>query len=117
MSAAFKPRVYLEAGCPYSFKFLLFLAETGQTDRFEIVVCDPDAPDDHERIKRQLTQTTGRRTTFPTVEIAPGEDMSDSDALIAHFARERGIAEETLIALAFYLRSIYPQLLKLHEGH
>ena len=37
----FKPQAYLKDGCPYSFKYLLFMAEAGLLDRVDVVRCDP----------------------------------------------------------------------------
>lgn len=113
---SFKPRAYLKVGCPFSFKFLLFVSEARLLDRFEIIKCDPEA-ENYERIREQLAKGLGGKATFPTVEIAPGRYKSDSDALIEHFAREHGIPERELPALAFYRESIFPQLLQLHEQH
>ena len=35
-SAPFEPKAYLENGCPFSFKLLLFLAEAGMTPEVEL---------------------------------------------------------------------------------
>ena len=115
-AAPFKPMAYLKEGCPFSFKFLLFLAEAGLRDRFELIRCNPDAPD-FEAIKSRLQAGLGKSATFPTVEVAPGRYMSDSDALIEHYASEKDIDVAGLPALSFYAQTVFPQLLQLHEGH
>lgn len=112
----FKPTVYLREGCPFSFKFLLFLAESGLRDRFELIRCNPDAPE-FEAIKSRLQAGLHKSATFPTVEVAPGRYMSDSDALIRHYASDNGIEAARLPALSFYVETIFPQLQRLHEGH
>lgn len=115
-AAPFKPTAFLKEGCPFSFKFLLFLAETGLRDRFELIRCNPDAPE-FEAIRSRLQAGLHKPATFPTVEVAPGRYMSDSDALIAHYASSYGIEAARLPALSFYVQTIFPQLLQLHEGH
>lgn len=115
-SAPFKPTAYLREGCPFSFKFLLFLAEAGIRDQLELVRCNPHAPD-FQAIKSKLQAGLRKTPSFPTVEIEPGRYLSDSDALIEHYASENGIDVGKLPALSFYVQTILPQLQRLHEGH
>jgi hypothetical protein len=115
MSAApFKPKAYLKAGCPYSFKFLLFMVEAGLGERIEIIRCDPEDPQ-FEAIKAKLTAKLGKDASFPTVEVEPQRYESDSERLIEHFAAKNGVNADALTALAFYNETIFPQLVKLHE--
>lgn len=109
-----RARAYLKVGCPYSFKFLLFMSEARLLDRIEIVRCDPD-DDAFERIKAKLAAGLGKPATFPTVEIEPGRYMADSDRLIDYFAQQSSVAPAELAALSFYKESIFPQLEQLHE--
>lgn len=111
---SFKARAYLKVGCPYSFKFLLFVSEARLLERFDIVRCDPEQSD-FEEIKARLKRGTGKEATFPTVEIEPGKYKSDSSQLIDYYAREHGVAHDKLTALSFYEESIFPQLEEYHE--
>jgi len=111
-----KPKAYIQEGCPYSFKFLLFMAEAKLLDRVDIIYCDP-AGDEFEATKDMLSRATGKPATFPTVEVEPGRYLSDSDRLIAYFAAHYRVDQDTLPALEFYRRSIFPQLDELHRGH
>ena len=108
----FKPTLYVMEGCPYSFRFLLFLSEAQLLDGFDVVKCD-DRPE-CDAIKQTLEAAMGREPSFPVVEVAPGEYMSDSDRLIDHFARLNRIDRTGLPALVFYEDSIFPQLEALH---
>ena len=111
-----KPKAYLQEGCPYSFKFLLCMAEAKLLDRVDLIYCDP-ADGAFEGTKDMLSRATGKPATFPTVEVEPGRYLSDSDRLIAYFAARYQVDQHTLPALDFYRRSIFPQLDKLHSGH
>lgn len=106
-------KTYLRTDCPFSFKFLLFISEARVLDRFEIVRADPNSAE-FEQIKAKLEQATGKKATFPTVEIEPGIYKSDSDALIEHFAKKLNVDVSSLVALAFYKEGILPQLEELH---
>lgn len=110
----FKPKVYLKEGCPFSFKLLLFLAESGMTGQVEVIHCDPEAPE-FSAIRSRLEAGLRKPATFPTAEIAPDRYLSDSDALVEHFASQRHVDTNTLPALSFYRQTIFPQLLRLHE--
>jgi glutathione S-transferase len=110
----FKPKAYLKDGCPYSFKYLLFMSEAGLVDRIDVVRCDPDSAD-FDKTKDRLARATGREATFPTVEIEPGRYLSDSDQLIDHFARVHTVDPAALPALSFYKETVFPQLTALHE--
>jgi hypothetical protein len=108
-----RARAYLKVGCPYSFKFLLFMSEAKLLDRIDVVRCDPDDVN-FASIKEKLAKALGKDATFPTVEIEPGRYESDSDRLISHYAKKHGVVAENLVALSFYKDSIFPQLAELH---
>jgi glutathione S-transferase len=114
----FKPKAYIREGCPFSFKFWLFLVEAGLSPQFEVIRCNPDDPG-FEALKARLSAGLGKPASFPTVETGPGRYLSDSDALIAHYAREQGVDVSKLAALTFYKETIFPQLeaLHTHKGH
>ena len=107
------PTAYLLKTCPYSFKLLLFISEAGLHDQFEIVTLEPDSQA-MKGTKQKIEQATGKKASFPTVEIEPGVYKSDSDELIAHFSEKHSVDPASLIALSFYKESIFPQLQKMH---
>ena len=110
----FKPTAYIKDGCPFSFKFLVFAAETGLLDEIEIVRVrdgDPNA----DATKQRLSDKLGKPVSFPTVEIEPDRYMSDSDKLIEHFARRAELAVDELPVLSFYKQTIFPKLLEHHK--
>ena len=110
----FKARAYLKEGCPFSFKYLLFMTEAGLSDRIEVVRCDPSDPE-FNAVKAKLAAGLRKPASFPTVEIEPGLYESDSDVLIRRYARKNGVEASRLPALAFYTETILPQILDLHE--
>jgi hypothetical protein len=111
---SFKAKAYLKEGCPFSFKFYLFMVEAGLADQLEAIRCKPDTAE-FEQVKAKLAQGLGKPATFPTVEIEPGRYQADSDALIEHFAKKNGVKSEGLPALAFYEETILPQVVELHK--
>lgn len=114
MSEQFKAKAYVKEGCPFSCKFLVFMAEAGLLDEIAIVRCNPASPS-FEDEKYRLGTWLDKEVTFPVVELEPGQYKSDSDALIEHYARAHGIAADSLAVLSFYKETVLPQLQQLHE--
>ena len=112
--AEFKPKAYVKTTCPYSFKFRLFVTEAGLAERFEFVAMDPFSGG-FKVAKEDLAARSGAVIRFPVVEVEPDVFMTDSDALIAHFAGRYGIDEAELSALAFYRCGLFPTILELIE--
>ncbi len=110
----FKPKAYIKEGCPFSFKFWLFLVEAGIADQVDIIRCSPEDPQ-FPAVKKKLATGLGREATFPTVEIERETYKSDSDELIEHFSRKAGVSPNGLPALAFYKETILPQVVELHK--
>ena len=113
-STAFKAKAYVKEGCPFSFKFLVFMAEAGLLDRIEIVRMKPQDPA-LEAEKEKLGKRLGKAVTFPTVEVAPGEFQTDSDRLIDRYAAEVGLTPDGQPVLSFYKQTIFPQLIELFQ--
>lgn len=111
---SFRATAYLKIGCPYSFKFLLFMSEAGLLDQIDVVRCDPDDVN-FPSIKEKLAKGLGAAATFPAVEVASGRYQADSDRLIERFAKQHGVLVDRLPAFSFYKASIYPQLVNLHK--
>jgi len=110
--AAFKAQAHVKTNCPFSFKFRLFVTEAGLEDHVAFNVLDVLAPG-HGADKAALRDRIGHAHTFPVVEIAPGEFMDDSDALIAYFAKAHGIDTAKLATLAFYRDGLFPTFLEM----
>src|SRR4029079_5029560 len=113
-SAEFKAKAYVKEGCPFSFKFLVFMAEAGLLDRIEIVRMKPQDPG-FEAEKEKLSKRIGKALTFPTVEVEPGQYQTDSDKLIDRYAAEAGLTPDEQPVLSFYKQTIFPQLIELFQ--
>jgi hypothetical protein len=110
----FKAKAYVKEGCPFSFKFLVFMAEAGLLDVVDVVRLREDDPD-FESTKQRLGEKLGKPVTFPTVEIEPGRYMTDSDRVIEHFADGHGAQPAAMPVLEFYKQTILPKLIELHK--
>jgi hypothetical protein len=110
----FKAKAYLKEGCPYSFKYLLFMTEAGLLDHIDVIRCDPESTA-FDVVKQKLSKATGHDATFPTVEVAPQRYLSDSDKLIEYYANRSNIDPDKLPTLSFYKETLFPQLAALHK--
>ena len=110
MSDPFIPTVYVRKGCPFCLKLRLFLLEAGQTDNLTIV--EGQDEEEHQRFADHLTQKLGK-ASFPSAEIAPGEYLADSDALVAHFASLATVDPESLPTYQAYVGHVMPRLQQL----
>ena len=113
-SDRFKAKAYVKEGCPFSFKFLVFMTEAGLLDRIEIVRVAPDGASS-EAVKERLQEHLGKPPTFPTVEVEAGHYMTDSDRIIEHFAERERLQPDEMPVLSFYKQTIFPKLLELHK--
>lgn len=113
-SSEFKAKAYVREGCPFSFKFLVFMAEAGLLDRIEIVRMRPGDPG-FDAEKDKLGKRLGNAVTFPVAEVEPGKYQTDSDQLIERYAAEAGLKPDALPVLSFYKQTIFPQLIELFQ--
>jgi hypothetical protein len=114
MNAQSRAKAYVKEKCPFSFKFLVFMAEAGLLDRIEIVRLDPhDAS--YEATRKMLSEHLGKAPTFPVVEVERDVYMTDSDRLIERYAAEAKLTADTMPVLSFYKETIFPQLIELFQ--
>ena len=113
-STKFKAKAYVKEGCPFSFKFLVFMAEAGLLDRVDIIRMKPQDPG-FEAEKEKVSKRMGKPMTFPTVEVEPGQYQTDSDQLINRYAAEAGLTPDSQPVLSFYKQTIFPQLIELFQ--
>ena len=112
--STFKPKAYIKDGCPFSFKFLVFMAEGQLLDGIDIVRMREGDPTFAAK-KEKLTEQLGKPATFPTVEVEPDRYLTDSDLLIEHFARRHELRPDDMPVLSFYKETIFPQLIELFK--
>lgn len=113
-TTSYTAKAYLLLGCPFCFKFLLFMTEAGLLDQIEIVVLDGNA-DDYGSVKAELEKRAGRSLSFPTVETEPDVFVSDTEALINHFRNANQLGDKPLPVLDFYQRGLFQNVVRLHK--
>jgi len=86
MATEFKPKLFVRVTCPFCIRLENFFEQAGLLDKIEIVECDTKGTDELNRYRTVLSDKLGKQATFPTMEIAPDQFMSDSGALMAYYS-------------------------------
>mmetsp|Transcript_5016 Transcript_5016/g.16031 ORF Transcript_5016/g.16031 Transcript_5016/m.16031 type:complete len:120 (+) Transcript_5016:175-534(+) len=105
------PVLYIKRGCPFCMKVMLFFAEIGISDKFEIQY-------DTEENRAMLEEQLGKAPTFPALK-RDDEFLTESEDMIKLYAEENGVDRESLVAFNFYISSILPGYIRMvkHIGH
>lgn len=111
MAMDFKPVLFLKKGCPFCFKLRLALLEADMLD--EVAIEEFAEGTTRETAIRGLLSSHFDTVRFPSAEIAEGEFMNDSDALITHFLGLEAIDPKSLPTLQAYIEGPFSELLRL----
>jgi glutathione S-transferase len=104
----FTPVLFLKAGCPFCLKVRLFLLEAGELDRVALREFVPGTAEETEI--RELLAPVVEKGSFPTAELTPGSFTTESDAIVAFFAKRAGAAPGDLPTYQSYLTGVFKNL-------
>ncbi len=111
MSEPIRAKTYLKSSCPFSFKFLMFMTEASLLGEIDVIRIDVNDEQELDKYRQLISDAIGLPATFPTVEIQPGQYMSDSDALIEYFSNIHKVDINSLPTFQYYLCSLFPAYL------
>jgi hypothetical protein len=111
--STFIPKAYLLVDCPFSFKFLLFMTESGLLDQVELVLLNKEDKD-FKNQEKAFEKLSGKNALYPTIEIEPGIYQDESDTLIQYFADKNNIDAEPPV-LQIYKTGVLKRLMALQE--
>lgn len=109
----FRPKILVLEGCPFCTKALVFLGEAGLLDQFDLVRLKQGS--DELAAARELLGRHLEKVGFPTVEVAPGEYLADSDAIIEKYGDAAKVDRSTLRAFDFYVSTLMPNVNRLYK--
>ena len=104
-----KDILYVKGGCPFSYKFLIYLNETNHLSDFEVKVAHADE-DSYEEIANYLKAKTNSSPSFPTVETTGGEFKSGSDELIQEYSDIYKIPRENIKMIDYWEANMMPRM-------
>ena len=109
----FKPIIYLLHGCPFCMKVRVFLLEAGLIDQVDIQLIE-DGSEEGRQVTEKLAAHLPK-VGFPTAELTQGQYMTESDDIIAWFAKGAGIDVETLPTFQDYVGGIFDRHLGMYR--
>lgn len=104
-----KDILYVKGGCPFSYKFLIYLNETNHLSDFTIKVAHADQ-ESYEEITNYLRKKTNNSASFPTVETLNGEFLSGSDELIQKYSEIYKIPRKDIKMIDYWENSMMPRM-------
>jgi glutathione S-transferase len=114
MPNAFVPTVFFKRGCPFCLKLRLFLLEAGLID--QVALIEPSTQEEQNQLASELTNRIGK-VSFPAAEIAPGQFLSESEILVAHFAELSETKPEQLPTYQAYLGGVFLHIQQLYRDN
>jgi glutaredoxin len=104
-----KDILYVKAGCPFSYKFLIYLNETNHLSDFEVKVAHADEGS-YKEIASYLKEKTNASPSFPTVETTGGDFISGSDELIQEYSDIYKIPRENIKMIDYWEANMMPRM-------
>ena len=104
-----KSKLFVKGGCPFSYKFIIFLNEINKLDDFEISVAHADASS-YEEITMYIFDKSGQKASFPTVETDEGIFLVGSDELILHYSEIYNKSRDDIKMLSYWENNMMPRM-------
>lgn len=109
----FRPVIYIKEKCPFCLKVRIGLLEAGLDREVEWQEHAPGSPAEDEARARLAGNV--EKVTFPAAEVAPGEFITDSDAILNHVLAQNGTDRTTLPVLDAYVTGAFQGLMDLYR--
>lgn len=104
-----KNKLFVKAGCPFSYKFIVYLNEINKLGDFELHVAHADE-ESYEEITMYILEKSGQKASFPTVESSDGIFLTGSDELIEHFSSVYYITRDNIEMLKYWENNMMPRM-------
>ena len=104
-----KNKLFVKGGCPFSYKFIIFLNEVGHLEDFEIDVAHADE-ESYEQITMYIYEKSGKKASFPTVETDNGIFIAGSDELIEHYSEIYKKSRDDIEMLKYWENNMMPRM-------
>lgn len=85
-----KHLIYAKAGCPFTFRFMLFLNDVDNLSDYDILVVR-DGEASHADACKTLEAATGEKASFPSMKLVNGDVLVGSTLLMEWVAEKNGV--------------------------
>lgn len=106
-----KPVLFVKHECPFCLKVRLYLLEAGLLD--SVTLRESHSPEEEKTLRAELEPHLDK-VSYPTLRLGDSY-MTESDDIIARFAREGGPAPAQLPTFQAYVEGPFKQLLALYK--
>ena len=106
-----KPVLFVKHECPFCLKVRLYLLEAGLLDT--VTLRESRSPEEEDALRAELAPHLAK-VSYPTLRQG-GRYMTESDDIIARFAKEGGTAPTQLPTFQAYVDGPFKQLLALYK--
>ncbi len=99
--------IYAKAGCPFTFRFILFVNDVDTLSDYTLRVAQGGDPS-YDAICSELEAATGAKASFPSMRLATGEVLVGSEALMEHVAQRKGCAPTSTPIVDYFNQHMAP---------
>ena len=99
--------IFAKAGCPFTFRFILFLNDVDTLSDYEIKVAQA-GDRSYEEITRELEKATGDKASFPTIRLASGGYLVGSERLIEWAAAKNDLSTKVSPIIEYFDQYMAP---------
>ena len=99
--------IYAKAGCPFTFRFILFVNDVDTLSNYTLRVAQGgDAS--YDAICSELEAATGAKASFPSMRLASGEVLVGSERLMEYVAQKNGCSSSSTPVLDYFNQYMAP---------
>ena len=99
--------IYAKAGCPFTFRFVLFLNDVDALSNYTLRVAQAGEPS-YDAICAELEAATGARASFPSMRLATGEVLVGSERLMEFVAQRKGCSSTSTPVMDYFNQYMAP---------
>ncbi len=99
--------IFAKAGCPFTFRFILFVNDVDTLSNYELRMAQAGEPSYHA-ICSELEAATGAKASFPSLRLATGEVLVGSERLMEYVAQKTGCATTSTPIVDYFNQHMAP---------
>ena len=99
--------IYAKAGCPFTFRFVLFLNDVDALSNYTLRVAQAGEPS-YDAICSELEAATGAKASFPSMRLATGEVLVGSERLMEYVAQSKGCSSTSTPVMDYFNQYMAP---------
>ena len=99
--------IYAKAGCPFTFRFILFVNDVDTLSNYTLRVAQGGEPS-YNAICSELEAATGAKASFPSMRLATGEVLVGSERLMEYVAQREGCSSSSTAVMDYFNQHMAP---------